>query len=215
MIVGCGRVGSGLATQLSEEGNSVVIIDRNRDQFRRLGIGYSGSTIVGSGFDRDCLYQANAANADAFAAVTNGDNSNILCARIAREKYGITNVVARIYDPRRAIVYQRLGIPTVATVTWTTQQVKKWLLPHDETIEWRDQSDSLYLIERILPDHLAGKPLTELNASNEIRIVGVVRGSKGRIDIDRIYGQEDDVLTLMVTAQGLKDVNELLGLDAS
>ena len=213
VIVGCGRVGSGLATQLSEEGHSVVIIDRNREQFRRLGIGFSGSTIIGSGFDRDCLYQANAANADAFAAVTNGDNSNILCARIAREKYGITNVVARIYDPRRAVVYQRLGIPTVATVAWTTQQVKRWLLPQDDSVAWRDPSDSLFLVERILPDHLAGRPLNEIASGEDVRVVGVVRGSKGRLDTDRIYAQEDDILSIMATAKGLKELDEILGLE--
>jgi trk system potassium uptake protein TrkA len=114
IVVGCGRVGSDLATQLSEEGHSVAIIDKNREAFRRLGSGFNGSTVVGSGFDRDALFQANASHADAFAAVTNGDNSNILCARIAREKYEITNVVARIYDPRRAVIYQRLGIPDLS-----------------------------------------------------------------------------------------------------
>lgn len=189
-----------------------MIIDRNKEQFRRLGAGFSGMTIIGSGFDRDCLFQANAAGADAFAAVTNGDNSNILCARIAREKYGITNVVARIYDPRRAVIYQRLGIPTVATVAWTTQQVKRWMLPQDDTIEWRDQSDTLMLVERILPDHLAGRPLSELNGGDDVRVVAVVRGSAGRLDVEHLYGQEDDVLSFMVTKQGLRHLDETLGL---
>jgi trk system potassium uptake protein TrkA len=214
VIVGCGRVGSGLATQLSDEGHSVVIIDKNREQFRRLGAGFTGVTIVGSGFDRDCLYQANATTADAFAAVTSGDNSNILCARIAREKYGIANVVARIYDPRRAVVYQRLGIPTVATVSWTIQQVKRWLLPEDDSIAWRDQSDSIFLVERILPDHLAGRPLSELGANDDVRVVALVRGSRGRIDTDKVFAQEDDVLTFMVTAKGLRELDVMLGQGA-
>ncbi len=212
VVVGCGRVGSDLATQLSEAGHSVVIIDKNKDAFRRLGPAFTGTTLVGSGFDRNVLFQANASQADAFAAVTNGDNSNILCARIAREKYEITNVVARIYDPRRAVIYQRLGIPTVATVSWTTQQVKRWLLPEDESIGWRDQTDSLFLVERILPDHLAGKPLSELNLDDDIHVVGVVRGGKGRLDAARIYGQEDDTVTFLVTPKGLGELNELLGL---
>jgi trk system potassium uptake protein TrkA len=215
VVVGCGRVGSGLATQLSEEGHSVVVIDRNRDSFRRLGVAFTGTTIVGSGFDRECLLAANAGGADAFAAVTNGDNSNILCARIAREKYGITNVVARIYDPRRAVIYQRLGIPTVATVTWTTQQVKRWLLPQDDSVGWRDETDSLFLVERILPDHLAGRPLHELNVEHDIRVVGVIRGGHGRLDAERAYGQEDDRLALMVTAKGLKELDALLGLEGA
>jgi trk system potassium uptake protein len=213
VVVGCGRVGSGLAMQLSDEGHSVVVIDKNKDSFRRLDATFSGTTIVGSGFDRECLLQANAGGAGAFAAVTNGDNSNILCARIAREKYGITNVVARIYDPRRAVIYQRLGIPTVATVTWTTQQAKRWLLPQDDTIGWRDETDSLFLVERILPDHLAGKPLVNLNVGHDIHVVGVIRANQGRLDAHDIFGQEDDRLAIMVTAKGLHELNALLGLE--
>ncbi len=214
VVVGCGRVGSDLATQLSESGHTVAVIDKNRDAFRRLGVAFNGQTVVGSGFDRDALFVARASEADAFAAVTNGDNSNILCARIAREKYDITNVVARIYDPRRAVIYQRLGIPTVATVAWTTQQVKRWLMPQDDSIGWRDEADSIFLVERILPDHLAGKPLVHLNQGSDIHVVGLIRGGKGRIDASDIYGQEDDVITFMVTAKGLRDLDALLGLES-
>jgi trk system potassium uptake protein TrkA len=213
VVVGSGRVGSTLATQLSEDGHSVVVIDRNKDAFRRLGASFTGQTIVGSGFDRECLLQAEASRADAFAAVTNGDNSNILCARIAREKYNIVNVVARIYDPRRAVIYQRLGIPTVATVTWTTQQVRRWLLPQDESVAWRDETDSLFLVERILPDALAGHPLERLNVADDIRVVGVVRGSRGRVDVAGLFGQEDDKVTFMVTTNGLRELNATLGLE--
>ena len=123
VIVGCGRVGSGLGVSLCERGHSVAIIDRSARAFRRLPDDWPGDAIVGSGFDRDDLDRAGAARAQALAAVTSGDNSNILTARIARENYGIANVVARIYDPRRAEIYQRLGIPTVATVTWTIDPV--------------------------------------------------------------------------------------------
>jgi trk system potassium uptake protein TrkA len=215
VVVGCGRVGSGLATQLSEDGHSVVVIDRNKDSFRRLGVGFTGKTIQGSGFDRECLLAANASGADAFAAVSNGDNSNILCARIAREKYGIVNVVARIYDPRRAVIYQRLGIPTVATVTWTTQQVKRWLMPQDESIGWRDDADSIFLVERILPDSLAGRPLQELVTDREITVVGIIRGGRGRLDVGGTFGQEDDRVVFMVTAKGLKELDAVLGLESA
>jgi trk system potassium uptake protein TrkA len=215
IVVGCGRVGSDLATQLSEEGHFVVVIDKNRDAFRRLGASFTGTTIVGSGFDRDVLLQANANQTDAFAAVTNGDNSNILCARIAREKYSIVNVVARIYDPRRAVIYQRLGIPTVATVTWTTQQVKKWLLPSDDSIGWRDPADSIFVVERILPDHLAGQPLSQLNVGDDIHVIALIRGTKGRIDAAKLYGQEDDTVIFSVTAKGLRDLDEVLGMESA
>ena len=215
VVVGSGRVGSDLATQLSEEGHSVVIIDKNRDSFRRLGSSFSGQTIVGSGFDRDSLSQAGASQADAFAAVTNGDNTNILCARIAREKYNIADVVARIYDPRRAVIYQRLGIPTVATVAWTTQQVKRWLLPSDNSVAWSDLGSTMHLVERKLPDAFAGKPLGDFNVNREIHVAGVIRAGKGRVDASDIIGQENDVVTFMVTHHGLEELNALLGWSAA
>ena len=215
VVVGCGRVGSDLATQLSEDGHSVAIVDRNPDSFRRLGESFTGQRIVGSGFDRNILAQAGAAEAGAFAAVTSGDNTNILCARIAQSTYGIKDVVARIYDPQRADIYQRLGIPTVATVTWTTSQVRRWLLNEDETIAWTDDSDSLSLLERFLPDSLAGDPLKNLNDGNDIRVVGVVRAGSGRLDIDDLYGQEDDKVFFMVTAEGARRLNAKLGIGQS
>ncbi len=210
VIVGCGRVGSDLATQLSEAGHSVSIIDQKRDAFRRLGPSFSGTTVVGSGFDRDTLRDAGLAQADAFAAVTSGDNTNILCARIAREKYSISNVVARIYDPRRASIYQKLGIPTVATVAWTTQQVKRWLIPGDNSWVWTDTNNTIFLVQRVLPDHLAGKHLHVLNNGHDVRVVGVTRAGKGRLDVAELIGQEDDLVALMVTDHGLKELELML-----
>src|SRR5438874_3654666 len=129
VVVGCGRVGSELAVTLESEGHSVAVVDKNRNAFRRLPERFQGRQVLGFGFDRDHLEQAGIREAEALAAVTSGDNSNILTARIARETFEIPHVVARIYDPRRAVIYQRLGIPTVATVTWTTDQVMRRLFP--------------------------------------------------------------------------------------
>jgi trk system potassium uptake protein TrkA len=209
VVVGCGRVGSELAMQLSEEGHSVVVIDKNRDAFRRL-TRYHGKTLLGSGFDRDILFQAEASQADALAAVTSGDNTNIMCARIARDNYHIKNVVARIYDPQRAEVYMKLGIPTVATSLWTTQQVKRWLMPSDDSVEWTDGSSTLHLVERILPDHLAGRPMSQFNVGEHIRVVGLVRGGHGRVDVEGLFAQEDDTLEFLLTNQGLEDLKALL-----
>jgi trk system potassium uptake protein len=209
VVVGCGRVGSELAMQLSDEGHSVVIIDKNRDAFRRL-TRYHGRTLVGSGFDRDILQKAEASQADALAAVTSGDNTNILCARIARDNYHIKNVVARIYDPQRADIYMKLGIPTVATSLWTTLQVKRWMMPSDESIEWTDGAGSLHLVERIVPDRLAGRPLEYFNLGEHVRVVGLIRASVGRVNIDGLFAQEDDMLEFMVTNQGMDDLRALL-----
>ena len=140
VIMGCGRVGSTLARSLEKRGHTVAIIDQAADAFRRLSPNFTGRTITGMGFDREVLIEAGIEQAEAFAAVSNGDNSNILAARVARETFGVSNVVARIYDPGRAEVYQRLGIPTVGTVRWTADQMMRRLLPEGSEPEWRDPS---------------------------------------------------------------------------
>jgi trk system potassium uptake protein TrkA len=200
--------------ELSEEGHSVVVIDKNRDNLRRL-THFHGKTIVGSGFDRDVLFQAEATTADALAAVTSGDNTNILCARIARDHYNIKNVVARIYDPARADIYMKLGIPTVATSLWTTQQVKRWMLPSDDAIEWTDTGNTMHLVERIVPDALAGKPITNFNIGESVRLVGLIRAGQGRVDIEGLFAQEDDILEFLVTNDGLKQLHDLLATATS
>ena len=195
--------------QLSEEGHSVVIVDKNRDAFRRL-TRFHGKTLLGSGFDRDVLFKADANQADALAAVTSGDNTNILCARIARDNYRIKNVVARIYDPQRADIYMKLGIPTVATSLWTTQQVKKWIIPADDTVEWTDGTATMQLVERVVPDHLAGKELSHFSFGTQVRLIGLMRGGKGRVDIEGLFAQEDDVLEFMVTTEGFGELADYL-----
>jgi len=203
IIVGCGRVGSGLGMELVDKGHSVSIIDRNPKAFRRLPADWPGATIVGSGFDRDDLEEARAPEASALAAVTSGDNSNILTARIARETYEISNVVARIYDPRRAQIYLRLGIATVATVSWTIDQVRHRLLPDEVGSEWSDPTGGVSLLERHLPERWAGKRLADLNVVGDVTVVAVTRAGVVRLDSGDLVGQEGDVLHLMVRRDGL------------
>jgi trk system potassium uptake protein len=210
VIVGCGRVGSGLGVGLAGQGLSVSIIDRNPKAFRRLPADWPGTTVVGSGFDRDDLDRARAGEATALAAVTSGDNSNILTARIARETYQIPNVVARIYDPRRAQIYLRLGIPTVATVSWTIDQVRRRLLPGDVESDWSDPTGTLALVERELPERWAGKHLADLTVPSEVTVVAVTRAGVPRLDFGDLVGQEGDVLHLMVTTSALERFNARL-----
>ena len=162
VVVGCGRVGSELAGALELGGHTVSVVDKRKEAFRRLPPSFGGKTVVGFGFDRDTLLEAQIDQAGAFAAVTSGDNSNIMAARVARETFEIERVVARIYDPRRAAIYQRLGIPTVATVAWTTDQVLRRLLPGDHAASWTDSSGQVALVERDLPPAWAGRPLSQL-----------------------------------------------------
>ena len=218
VIVGCGRVGSGLGTDLVAQGHSVAIIDRNPKAFRRLPADWSGMTVVGSGFDRDDLDEAKATEASALAAVTSGDNSNILTARIARETYGIPNVVARIYDPRRAQIYLRLGIATVATVSWTIDQVRHQLLPSEVEAEWSDPTGSVSLIERRLPERWAGKRLADLSVPGEVTLVSVTRAGVVRLDFADLVGQDGDILHVIATGDALERFQERLdgaGSDAT
>jgi trk system potassium uptake protein len=206
VVVGCGRVGSGLAVGLAQQGHGVAILDKQPRAFRRLPAGWPGTTVVGSGFDRDDLDKAGAGTADALAAVTSGDNSNILTARIARENYGIANVVARIYDPRRAEIYQRLGIPTVATVTWTIDQVLRRLLPDTVTGEWTDATGQLVLVEHLLPEAWAGKRLYDLGLEGRANLVAVTRGGVPRLDVAAMVGQEGDILHVAVMKDAMADL---------
>jgi trk system potassium uptake protein len=209
IVVGCGRVGSGLAVSLTAEGHSVAVMDKSAAAFRRLK-DWDGPRIIGSGFDRDDLEKAGAVGADALAAVTSGDNTNIMTVRIARETYLIPNVVARIYDPRRAEIYQRLGIPTVATVTWTIDQVRRRLLPDVDVGDWTDPSGRLTLLDRSLPDSWAGRPLKELEEPGKLNLVAVSRSGVPRLDARDLVGQEGDVLHVAVLTEARHDVDAIL-----
>lgn len=211
VVVGCGRVGSGLAVTLVERGHSVAIMDKAPRSFRRLPEQWSGIQVLGSGFDRDDLERAGASRAGALAAVTSGDNSNILTARIARETYGIANVVARIYDPRRAAIYQRLGIPTVATVPWTIDQVIHQLLPETVVGSWSDPTGQLVLAERVLPEAWAGRRLARLNEPGRVSLVALTRAGEPRLVVDGMIGQEGDVLQFVVVHDALDLLEARLG----
>ena len=198
IVVGCGRVGRELAMALDRDGHSVSVMDKDRNAFHELPDGFSGKAILGFGFDREHLEQAGIQEADAVAAVTNGDNSNILTARIARMTYEVPHVVARIYDPRRAVIYRQLGIATVAAVAWTTDQVLRRLFPEKSVAEWTDGSGTVSLVERALPDVWAGRKLTELEEPGAFRLVALTRGGQARLGGPELVGQEGDILHVMV-----------------
>ena len=210
IVVGCGRVGSELAVNLDRDGHSVAVIDKNRNAFRRLPERFSGRAVLGFGFDRDHLEQAGVHEAAALAAVTSGDNTNILTARIARETYEIPQVVARIYDPRRAVIYQRLGIPTVATVTWTTDQVMRRLFEDRFTTEWVDATGRLSIVERALPEGWAGKRLAELTQPGRFSLLSLTRGGDVRMPTPDLVGQEGDVVHLAVVKEAVDDMEARL-----
>jgi trk system potassium uptake protein TrkA len=211
IVVGCGRVGSELAVGLQQAGHSVAILDKSKAAFRRLPESWGGRTVLGFGYDRGDLEDAGAKEAGALAAVTSGDNSNVLSARIARETYQIPHVVARIYDPRRALIYQRLGIPTVATVPWTTDQVMRRLFPEQSVTDWTDPSGTVSLIERALPPEWAGRGLATLSEGDRFKLVVVSRGGQARLATPDLVGQEGDVLVMAVRRDATAELEGRLG----
>ncbi|WP_353647986.1 TrkA family potassium uptake protein [Nakamurella sp. A5-74] len=206
VIMGCGRVGSALAKALHRAGHSVAVIDRDETAFRRLGVDFSGQQVLGMGFDRDTLMRARIREAHAFAAVSSGDNSNIIAARVAREQFGVDNVVARIYDPKRAQVYERLGIPTVATVPWTTDRLLRAILPDGLISEWRDPSGTGTIIN--LPYHQAwaGRPLQELEELCTVRVAFVIRYGSCLLPTADTIVQEGDLVYAGAVAGGIKTI---------
>ena len=210
IVVGCGRVGSELAARLQREGHTVAVIDKEANAFRRLPDPWDGTKIVGFGFDRDYLHRAGIDRAGALAAVTSGDNTNILTARIARETFEVEYVVARIYDPRRAAIYQRLGIATVATVSWTVDQVHRRLVPGEVGSAWTDPTGGINLVEYPLPGTLCGRPLVELGDGDRYKPVMVTRGGQVRLVGPGVVGQEGDIVHFAVRTEALPEINAKL-----
>ena len=213
--MGCGRVGSGLARALSRAGHSVAVIDQDPVSFRRLGPDFHGQQIRGMGFDRDTLLEARIREADAFAAVSSGDNSNIIAARVAREQFGVTNVVARIYDPKRAQVYERLGIPTVATVPWTTDRLLRAVIPDGLISEWRDPSGTVTIVN--LPYHREwiGRQLTELEDALGVRAAFVTRFGNGVLPTPDTVIQEGDLVYAAALSTQTNEIAQMAAVSPS
>jgi trk system potassium uptake protein len=210
VIMGCGRVGTLLTQALCQAGHEVTVVDKNPNAFDRLPPGFDAKTVVGLGFDREILEEAGIKEADAFIAVSSGDNSNIVSARVAREHFHVPNVIARIYDPRRAEIYERLNIPTVATTTWGVKQIMLMLTHTREEIKESLAGGDLFRIRVEAPAHLVGKPIGELNVEGKILVVGVDRGGHGFIPIPGSRFQEGDFVGLIVQKDALELLDELL-----
>ena len=203
VIMGCGRVGSTLAHILEDRGNTLSVIDRDPEAFRRLKSSFKGDKITGIGFDRAVLTQAGIEHADAFVAVSSGDNSNIISARVARETFNVERVVARIYDPRRAEVYERLGIPTVATVRWTADQMLRKIVPEGGEPLWRDPTGRIVLAEVAFSPAWIGEQVKALEANAMIKIAFVDRLGQAFVPEPGTVLQEGDVLHVLAAESNL------------
>ncbi len=211
VIMGCGRVGSALAQTLEQQGHTVAVIDQDPTAFRRLGPGFGGRRVTGIGFDQDTLREAGIEEAGAFAAVSSGDNSNIISARVAREMFGVQNVAARIYDPRRAEVYQRLGIPTVAAVRWSADQVLRRILPESGVAgDFREPSGRLVLSEITLDPAWLGRPRGAIERAAGVRVAYITRFGEGVLPTPATAYQEGDTVHAMMDLSDAAEVSRIL-----
>ena len=210
LIMGCGRVGSELTVELAADGHEVAIIDKSPSAFDRLPPGFNAKTIVGLGFDRDVLEEAGIKEAEAFLAVSSGDNSNIVSARVARETYQVPNVIARINDPRRADIYERLNIPTIAPVRWGVKQVLLMLFHEREEIRESMAGGSLLRVRVDVPAHLVGQPVSSLAAVGKVLVAGVERGGGGFVPVADSTFQQGDVAQVVLSKDAMEEFDAML-----
>ena len=212
IVMGCGRVGQQLTQLLLNEGHQVTVIDSNPRAMERLGPGFKGRKVVGVGFDQNVLLQAGIGSADAFAATSSSDNANIIAARIASIYFKVPRVVARLYDPRRAEVYQRLGLLTISSTTWGAERIRE-LLTHshlDPILTFGSGEVCLLTVET--PYHLVGKLVKHLTVAGEMQVIGITRQGNAMIPLGGTEFQSGDLLHLVVLASAMERAKDFLGL---
>lgn len=212
IIMGCGRVGSQVAQLLDNEGHDVTVIDPVLDNLDRLGKNYQGKKIRGVGFDRDVLIQAGIEMADAFVATSSSDNANIVAARIARNIFHVPRVVARLYDPRRAEIYRRLGLVTMSMVSWGAQRIYE-LLTHtnlDPTFYFGRGEVSLVAIE--IPSNLVGRMVNHITVPGEVNVVAITRQGEAMMATLGTEFQPGVLVYFAVQASAMDRLETLLGL---
>ena len=212
IIIGCGRVGAGLAQTLSLQGHNVIVVDNDPAAFERLGPAFKGQTVVGVGFDRDVLLQAGIERADGLAAVTDSDEANVVAARLASQVFRVPRVVARLYDTRQAEIYRRLGLQTIAPVTWGIHQIADLLCysPLDTVLSLG--SGEVDVVKTEIPPLLAGRTVNELTVPGEIQVVAISRGSTTFLPTLGTVFQNGDLVHLVVLAASADRLRALLGL---
>ncbi len=209
VILGCGRVGASLAAALQRLDHTVAVVDKDTQAFLRLSRQFHGQRINGNGFDREVLVEAGIERAQAFAAVSSGDNSNIIAARVARETFGVEQVVARIYDAKRAEVYERLGIPTVATVPWTTDRFLRMLLPEGVATEWREPSGSVAVLQLPLHEDWVGHRVSALEKATGTRVAFIMRFGRGVFPDGTTVVQADDTVYVAALSGSITEVTAI------
>ncbi len=213
VIGGYGRVGRYLASMLEERGHSVAVIDRSERSFSVAGADIRGRRIAGEVFDRDTLVKAGIEKADAYAAVTSGDNSNIVSARIARERFDVPCVVARIYDPRRAVIYKRFGIPTISSVNWSSNMLLASILEPDLKTVATFGGGEVVVITAEATTHLTGRTINDVAYPGKFHVTTLVRDGVAMLPEPRTELHKGDRLKITVTRDALPELKKLLGLE--
>lgn len=213
VIGGFGRVGRRLATELESLGHSVAVIDRDRRMFDEFGGDLKGRKLTGEVFDRETLVAAGIERADAYAAVTSGDNSNIVSARIARERFDVKCVVARIYDPHRAVIYERFGIPTVASVSWTSARLLGMLLEPDVNLEAAYGGGEVVTVSHEVPQGLFGKRIVDVDFPGKFSVSAVVRDGVALLPTPRMELVKGDHVHVTAERGAINEVKRLFGLE--
>ncbi|MHB0977461.1 MAG: potassium channel family protein [Candidatus Aquicultorales bacterium] len=210
LIMGCGRAGAQLARILTLEGQDVTVIDKDPAAFGRLGGAFTGKTVVGIGFDKEILIKAGVKEADAFVAVTNGDNHNMVGALAAKTKFGVPQVVARVYDPARERVYQHLGIQTISPTSWAANKIRSMILHRGLVRHMSFGNGEVELLEGQVPPDLAGHTVADLNVAGDIMVVSVIRYGKPFIPTSGTVFQEGDGLQVVATTSAVQRLKKML-----
>lgn len=210
LIIGCGRVGSAVANALYVDNHKITVVDNNVNAFNRLSRGFNGTTIVGHAFDKDILEKAQIHQADALAALTNGDNSNIVTARIARDEYRVPKVIARIYDPVRAKLYRNLGIQTVAPVAWTSNKIKDLLIHPEYATQLTFGNGEVEMTRVEIAGRLVGKEVANLTIPAQIQVISITRLGSAFIPTSGTIFEKGDVARLVVARAALAKFQEFV-----
>jgi trk system potassium uptake protein len=211
IIVGCGRVGAHTAATLAREGHDVAVVDRSEDAFRLLPAAFEGRTLRGVAFERTTLEEAGIAEADALVAVTSGDNTNIVVARIAKDVYRVPDAVARIYDPRRADIYRRYGIQTFAPTAWSAGKIVEFIVSPNLEREKSFGNGEVQMLAAWVPEHLVGKPINDLRIPGEIGVALIVRMGRGLIPVSGTCFEVDDQVHVVVHQSAVEKFEKMMG----
>lgn len=207
IIVGCGRVGVELALALHQN-HLVSVIDRNSKSFDKLGLHFSGRTVQGHGMDRTSLERAGIETADALAAVTSSDNVNAIVTRIARDIYHVNRVVARIYNPRRAPIYEKLNLQTVSSSSWGAHRIEQLLVhPGMQSVSSAGNGE-VQVYELTVPSEWNGRKISDLVPMMYAIPVALARNGKGILPSAEITLESQDILQVSSTPEGVKILRE-------